>query len=123
MFQSYQAVWADAYEDINEVVFTHNGIPEDKQYVDMDFPKIAPADIAQAAVALGQILQVIPQLGDSDDVKQIALMTLGVNDPAEVLDELTKEVESNPDIAIARELKHLREAIIKKEERNESKAL
>ena len=123
MIQSYQAVWGDAYKDINEVVFTHNDIPEDEQYVDMDFPKIAPTDIALAAEALGQILQVIPELGDSDDVKQIALMTLGVNDPADVLDEITKEIESNPDAAIARELKHLREAIQKKEERNESKAL
>lgn len=123
MFQSYQAVWADAYKDINDIVLEHNKVPEDKWYVDLDFPKIAPADVAQAAVALGQILQVMPILGDSDDVKQIALMLLGVNDPAEVLEELTKETESNPDAAITRALKQLREAIQKKEERNESKAL
>lgn len=117
MFQSYQAIWADAYKDINDIVFEHNGIPEDKRYVDLDFPKIAPADIAQAAVALGQILQVMPQLGDSDDVVQIALMTLGVNDPTEVLDELTKEATSNPDAAIARVLRQLREAIQNKEKK------
>ena len=120
MFQSYQAVWRGAYEDINEVVFTHNKISLDKQYVDMDFPKIAPEDVALAAQAIVGILQVMPELGDSDDVKQIALMTLGVNDPAEVLGGLTKEAQRNPDAAIARELKHLREAISKKEKVNET---
>ena len=83
----------------------------------MDFPKIAPTDVLVAAEAMVSILQVIPQLGDSDDVKQIALMTLGVNYPAEVSDELTKAAESNPDAAIARELKHLREAIQNKEKK------
>lgn len=117
MFQSYQAVWADAYKDINEVVFTHNQIPEDEQYVDMDFPKIAPADVAAAAQAILSILQVLPALGDSDDVKQIALMTLGVNDPAEVLDALSQEALKNPDAAIARALKQLREAIQNKEKK------
>jgi len=97
MFQSYQKVWEDTYKDINEIVFTHNNIPEDKQYVDMDFPKIAPSVIAEAATAIAQILQVMPELGDSDDVKQIALMTLGVNDPAEVLDELGKTEEEEPE--------------------------
>jgi len=113
MFQSYQKVWEDTYKDINEIVFTHNGIKEDKQYVDMDFPAIAPEDVAAAATAIVQILQVLPALGDSDDVKQIALMTLGVNDPAEVLNELAKEVKKNPDIALSRALKQFRESLKK----------
>ena len=115
MFQSYQAVWKGAYEDINEVVFTYNKIPEDKQYVDMDFPAIAPEDVALAAQAIVGILTVMPELADSDDVKQIALMTLGVNDPAEVLDTLSKEAKINPEIALSRALKQFREVINKKE--------
>jgi len=112
MFQSYQKVWKDTYKDINEIVFTHNGIPEDKQYVDMDFPAIAPADVAAAATALVQILQVLPALGDSDDVKQIALMTLGVNDPAEVLDELGKtEDTGTTEAQMLRAVKQLREVL------------
>jgi len=115
MFQSYQAIWGDAYKDINDIVFEHNSIPEDKRYVDLDFPEIAPSDVAQAATALVQILQVLPELGDTDDVKQIALMTLGVNDPAEVLDELAKEAKTNPSIALTKALKQFRESIKKEQ--------
>ncbi len=93
MFQSYQKVWEDTYKDINGIVFTHNNIPEDRQYVDMDFPKIAPEDILAAAQAMVSILQAMPELKTAADVKQIALMYLGINDPAEVLDELGKTEE------------------------------
>ncbi|MCK4793833.1 MAG: hypothetical protein KAV87_59440 [Desulfobacteraceae bacterium] len=113
MFQSYQKVWADTYQDINEVVLEHNQIPPDKWYVDMDFPAIAPADVAQAATALLQILQVMPELGYADDVKQIALMILGINDPAEVIAALAKEVKSNPEVALTKAVKALRESLQK----------
>lgn len=115
MFQSYQKVWSDAYRDIDEVILEYNTVPPDKWYVDREFPAIAPADVAAAATAITQILQVMPALADSPDVQQIAMMTLGVNDPAEALEQLAKEAISNPDTAIARELRHLREAILKKE--------
>jgi len=111
MFQSYQAIWGDAYKDINKIVFTHNGIPEDKQYVDMDFPNIAPEDVALAAQAIVSILQVMPELGDSDDVKQIALMTMGVNDPAEVLGELGEPETGATEAKILRAVKQLKEVL------------
>jgi len=111
MFQSYQAIWNDAYQDIDEVILEHANIAPDKWYIDRDFPAIAPADVAQAATALVQILQVMPALGDSDDVKQIALMTLGVNDPAEVLELLTQEAKTNPDLRLTKAIKIFREAI------------
>jgi len=38
-------------------------------------------------------------------------MTLGVNDPKEVLEGLTKEVIRNPDLTLAKALKGLREAL------------
>ena len=118
MFQSYQAVWNDAYQDIDEVIMEHANIPPDKWYIDRDFPKIAPDDILQAATALVQILGVLPALKDSDDVKQIALMTLGVNDPAEVLDELGK-TEKEPEepvdetVKLIKALQKFRESIKK----------
>ena len=115
MFQSYQKVWEDTYQDIDEVILEHAGIPPDKWYIDRDFPKIAPADILQAATALVQILQVMPELGASDDVKQIALMTLGVNDTAEVLSALSQEAKSNPEIVLIKVLKEFRESLNKKE--------
>ena len=111
MFQSYQAIWADAYKDINEVVLAHAGIPEDKWYVDMDFPNIAPEDVALAAQAIVGILGVMPQLADSPDVQQIAMMTLGVNDPAEALEQLAKESKGNPQIALIKALREFRESL------------
>lgn len=115
MIQSYQQVWNDAYQDIDEVILEHKKIPTDKWYVDRDFPAIAPADLTAAATGLTQILTVMPELADSDDVKQIALMTLGVNDPAEVLAALGKAAESNPNINLTKALKQFRESISKKE--------
>ncbi len=118
MFQSYQAIWLGAYKDINEIVLAHAGINKENWYVDMDFPKIAPADVAQAAEAIVGILGALPELGVSDDVKQIALMTLGVNDPADVLAQLTvdtKEAMSNPEVALLKVLIQVRESLKEKE--------
>jgi hypothetical protein len=115
MFQSYQAVWNDAYRDIDEVILEHAGIPPEKWYIDRDFPKIAPEDVLQAATALTQILQVLPALGDSEDVKQIALLTLGVNDPAEVLNALESKTQGNANIALIKALRKFRESLNKKE--------
>jgi len=111
MFTSYQKVWEDTYKDINEIVLAHNNIPEDKWYVDMDFPPIAPEDVLQAATAIVQILGVFPEFASSPDVQQIAMMTLGVNDPSEALEQITQEAKKNPSIALTKELKKFREVL------------
>ena len=113
MFQSYQKVWSDAYRDIDEVILEHAGVAPDKWYIDRDFPAIAPEDVVAAATAIVQILQVMPELGYSDAVKQIALMILGINDPKEVIDALAKVAESSPSVKLTRALKDFREAIKK----------
>jgi len=113
MFQSYQKVWSDTYQDIDEIILEHAKVSPDNWYVDRDFPAIAPADIIAAATALGQILQIMPDLAYSDDVKQIALMTLGINNPKEVIDALSKQTESDPNIALAKALKSFRESLKK----------
>jgi len=115
MFQSYQKVWADTYQDIDEIILEHNGVSPDNWYIDRDFPAIAPEDVAAAATAIVQILTVMPELAYSDDVKQIALMTLGVNDPAEVIAALSKEAKNNPEVALTKVLKRFKESLIKKE--------
>lgn len=107
-FQSYQQVWNDVYQDIDEVILAHNGVGEDKWYVDRDFPPIAPQDVAASAEAIVKLLNVLPEFAYSPDVKQLALMTLGVNNPAEVLDALDKTSESDGNID-ARFAKVLRE--------------
>lgn len=111
MFQSYQKVWNDWYQDIDEIVLKHNNISPEHWYIDRTFPAIAPADVAQAALAIVQILGVLPALGDSEDVKQIALMTLGVNDPGEVLEQLAQEAKTDPQVALSRALRVLKEVI------------
>jgi len=113
MFQSYQKVWSDAYQDIDEVILEHAGVAPDNWYIDRDFPAIAPEDVAAAATAIVQILQVMPDLAYSEDVKQIALMTLGVNDPKEALEALDKVAESNVNVKLSRVLKELRETLKK----------
>jgi len=88
MFTSYQSLWLSIYKAINTVVLNHRNIAPDKQYVDMDFPAIAPEDVFMAAQAIVAILGALPEFKRSDDVKQIALLTMGINDPAAVLEFL-----------------------------------
>ncbi len=117
MFQSYQAIWAATYQDIDEVILEHNGIPQDKWYVDRDFPAIAPADVAQAAKSLIDVLTVMPEFAYSPDVQQIALLILGVNDPAEVLAAMAKESKSDPAIRLAKALREFRTILRESAER------
>lgn len=115
MFQSYQAIWSDAYQDIDEIILEHNGVAPDKWYIDRDFPAIAPADVAQIAESLIGIIGVFPEFASSDDVMQIALMALGVNDPAEVIDALSKEDKGAMEARLVKALKGFRESLSKKE--------
>ena len=113
MFQSYQKVWSDTYQDIDEVILEHNKITPDKWYIDRDFPAIAPDDVLAAATAIVSILTVMPEFAYSPDVQQIAMLTLGVNDPAEALEQLQKEAKSDPAIALTKTLKAFRESLKK----------
>jgi hypothetical protein len=116
MFQSYQAIWADTYKDINNIILEYNGIAEEKRYVDMDFPKIAPADVLQAADAIVKIASVFPAAMDTPDVQQLALLTLGINDPAEVLKQLEDIEKEMPEVEAIRVVRKLTESLKKKEE-------
>lgn len=75
MFQSYQSIWNDAYQNIDELILEHEKVNRvgkggaDNWYIDRDFPNIAPADIQQAAQAIVSILGVLPNLADSPDVQ------------------------------------------------------
>jgi len=112
MFQSYQQVWSDTYRDIDEIILQHNNVPPDKWYIDRDFPAIAPEDVAQVAQSLMNIINVMPDLAYSRDVKQLALMSLGINDPGEVLDELEKgETKSSQEARLAVVLRQFRETL------------
>ncbi len=92
MFESYQRVWADAYNDLDSIVLAHADVPEDKRYADRDFPGIAPEDQQQLAANIALLLPQFPAFADSRDVQQMALMAMGVKDTNDVLDDL-----SNPE--------------------------
>ena len=126
MFQSYQQVWADAYKEINEFVLEHNGVKETLWYVDMDFPAIAPEDVAQMALSIAEIIKVMPKFASSPDVQQAALLSLGINNPSEVLDAMAEEeektgteppeeVEGNETTKLVRALQNYREKLREKE--------
>lgn len=119
MFQSYQQVWSDAFQDMDELILEHNGISTDT-YIDRDFPPIAPADALAAAQALAAIIMAMPELAMIRDVQQVALLSLGINDPGEVLKQLENESESIDSVLIGKALREIKKVIIAKEKGNGS---
>ena len=121
MFQSYQSVWDFAYQEIDEVVLEYNEVPEKNWYVDRDFPSIEPMDVAQAAESLVKVTGVFPDFGELRDVKQMALMILGIDDTKEVLNQLegVTQEESDPYVMIKKGVhiieRKVRESLKKKE--------
>jgi len=110
-FQSYQSVWSDVFQDIFELVFEYNKLAPDKWYVDKDFPAIAPEDAFAAAQAIVQITTAFPEFASSPDVQQQALLALGINDPAHVIDQLAKESKGDVNIKLAKALRELKKIV------------
>ncbi len=96
MCQSYQSVWNDAYQDIDEIVLVHNKTDPSTIHIDRVFPRIAPEDYAEMATSIQQILQVLPEFAGSEDVQQQAMLAIGVNDPKEALDEIANKAKEAP---------------------------
>ena len=109
MCQSYQAVWADAYNTIDQLVLDHAGIPEKKRYIDRDFPAISPEDAGTIATSIAALIPVMPALANSRDVMQQALMAVGVHDTNEAMDKLGKAVEESAGDVNVNLIKALRE--------------
>ncbi len=114
MFESYQSIWDGAYQDIDEIVLAHNKVPPDKWYVDRDFPEIDEDDVAAFAKAIMDTVTTFPEFGESSDVQQVALLNIGVDDPAKVLETLAKEAKKNPTTQLLKAVKAFREAIEKR---------
>ncbi len=114
MFQSYQKVWNDAYQDMDEVVLEHNNISSANWYVDRTFPPIAPQDVVALSEAIEKMVRVFPQFAESEDVQQQALISMTINDPAEALkqmDELVAEAGGNVDVKLIKALREFREVV------------
>ena len=115
MCESYQAICRGAYEDIFQLILTHNHISEENQYVDMDFPAISEEMAAAMAQSMSTLCQIFPQFTDSQDIQQQALMILGVQNANEVLEQLGKEAKGDPSVALAKELRRFRETLKKED--------
>jgi len=97
-FEQYQNVWADALQDILNVLFEFEGVSEEKRKLDIDFPPIAPKDAAEAAKAMAALIGAFPEFAGSPEVKQVALQNMGVNNVTDVLDTLAEEMNKNGDV-------------------------
>ena len=109
MCESYQSIWQGVYEDIFNLILTHNGIND--TYVDIDFPKISEEAAASIAQSLLQISQVFPEFTSSHDVKQTALGVLGIKNVNDVLEQLNQETKGDPNVQLAKALRDFRELL------------
>ncbi len=109
-FESYQAIWRDTLATISDVVLEASGVAPDKRYIDWDFPAIAPEEASVASSTLEKVLSVFPEFASSKDVKQQAMMMMGVKDVNEALDQLVAEAKGDPQIALAKAIRQFREA-------------
>ncbi len=109
MCESYQSIWTGAYQDIFSLILNDNGVKE--TYVDIDFPKVSEDAISAVSHAIHQMCQVFPEFATSQDVQQMALMALGITNVNKVLENLTQEAKRDPNVQLAKALKHLREHV------------
>jgi hypothetical protein len=95
-FGSNQQIWSDVFQDIHNIVLEHNNVPEEKRFVDLDFPEIAPNDAAAALLAIQSLVTAFPQAADIPDVLKQALINIGLNNVNEILDNMAKATNEKP---------------------------
>jgi len=67
------------------------------------------------AQSMSVLCQTFPQFADSKDVKQRALMILGIQNANEVLEQLSSETKGDRGAALAKELRQFRETLKKEQ--------
>ena len=72
---------------------------------------ITPTDAIAVDDAISKLALVMPGLADSRDVQQMALMALGINNTADVLDAMNEEMPESKRGDILKAVRDLREAI------------
>ncbi len=114
MVESYQSIWQGCLEDIFSFVMSQNGIPEANQYVDIDFPEVSQEASSSIAQAITLMVQTFPKLADSPDVLQQALLTMGIKNTSDVIDQLdkiSKESKGDVNVMLAKALKEFRKEL------------
>lgn len=99
-FEAHQQFWADVYDEIFSFVMNKNHIPPADQFVDIDFPPIVEGELAPRVEAITKVITAFPEL-DGDQMRKLALTTLGVNNPDEILKGITPEEAAAPRLAKA----------------------
>ena len=109
MFESYQQIWYDTFMDINNLVLDKAKVSMSaERKIDLDFPPITPIDAETMTNAIKTIIEVMPEFAEISDVKQIALLSLGINNTAEILADMPKESVATLALKLARVLKNLK---------------
>jgi len=116
MFNSYQTLWLEAYEDISNMVLEYNHIDEEDRVFDFDLPAITPEESSAIAKNIAALIPQIPRLADSDDVLQQALMSMGIKDVEQALKNITDNKESLTTSMLIRTLRNFKEEIEEKKE-------
>jgi len=114
MIESYQSVWADTYDDVFQFILENNGISENDRYVDIDMPEVSQEAASSIAQAITLMVQSFPKLADSPDVLQQALLTMGIKNTSDVIDQLdkiSKESKGDVNVMLARALREFRKEI------------
>ncbi len=113
--QTYQDVWTGTYNEIDQYVMAVNRIPVTSMYIDRDFPAISPEDAGALAENIERMVGVFPELADSREVLQQALLVAGVDDVQVALDKLEgtddATTESGIDLSKLTKLTRLAEVI------------
>ncbi len=119
MFESYQSIWRDTYKDICNIILDHQGVSEDGKKLDFDFPAITPEEASEVAKNIAGLIPVVPELAYCEDVLQKALMSVGVKNINQAIEQIRKSAqESGGDkgLQLAKILKEFQKVVKKNSE-------
>jgi hypothetical protein len=126
MFESYQQLWIDCYRDLFSIVLDED-IDEEPAVIDIDLPPILAADLQKLGEFLSQIAAIFPEL-KVREVLQMCLISLGVNNVAEVMKaieakraEIDAQNKINNTLALARAKASLKDPNVNKGAPNDPK--
>lgn len=91
MFSCEQQDWIDAYRDLFAIILQESP-DEEPAEIDIDFPPILADDLGQLGTFIAQAAAVFPEL-KVPEVLQMLLVSLGVNNVAEVMKAAKKQRE------------------------------
>lgn len=95
VFKNYQNVLASIYIEIFSYVLEKGGINLDTVEIDLDFPPIKEKEKPEQIEMLEKVTAMFPEFLESNEVKELALATVGFNNPKQIVDD-TKDKRPEP---------------------------